>query len=365
MSKVIYRERVIQADEITPSFQFKGMGDKHIGCIVFKVGNEDIDIYGKPQSAVLRLLGSRRKDLMKNAYDVADRTTSGGKIVKERIMCTRIRASQFILDLWKKSTVKAWKILYADGNVARITSHYYEGIPHKIVIDTIRNRLNAENIEWNENIEDRGGSGVFTFESGETKKVGNVLHNAISFVNQNDGVHALKVYGGAMVLICSNGLISHEITGKVRITHRRDMKDAIRKIDAILTKILSGMDILPKQFLRLKKYPITKDQAVKIISQIPVAKYVQMGVARKLFGWDGHSADWDGTMWGVYMASTWIGTHMHQLQDRKKVRDIVAKDVANLQAIETYSEMWDKREAVWDSVDAKRVKEIQSMGATL
>ena len=360
-------ENVIPTNAIEPRFEFKWLvnkfGQKRLTeTIVLKTAEKEIVLVGRPQTAFFRLIGTTRMHIIDKAYAVGKYTTRTGKVSTKRLHTTPNDANTEMRKFWEKTTVTGWKFLWEDEQVTRVTSEIYEGIPHELLQKIIRNRLDAESVEYDEKILNGGQTGVYSFMTGETQKVGNTIKNAVVYQNTNDGEHSFRLFGGGLVLVCSNGMVSMNTKSKMRLVHKLPEAEITRIVETELGRILESIDILPKQFLSLKEYVITKEQASQMISKLPVAKYVQMAVAQKLFG-IGFTEDWDGTMWGLYMASTWVGTHMEHLPDRKKVREMRADVKISLQAVETYSEMWDKRESLKADESSKKLEVMSRSGS--
>ena len=370
------KEEVIETEAITPKFVFAWVdtqyGREYLPAVEMMVNREDeggkITLTGKPLLAFYRLIGLKKTDIMACAYQYMDHTTRYGNVVKKRLHTTAPKADELVQEAWHgaDNSVKAWKFLFVDGQVERLTSHYYEGIPHGLIQKTIRDRLAAEGIDYDEKIRRNGTEGVYTFATGATREVGNTISNAVVYSNQNDGLHSMNIYGGGEVLVCSNGMISMRTKTDMRMPHMHDEKEVVRRIEIELGRILEGIDILPRQFLALKKYTVSEEKAKIMIGELPVPMYIQLEIAKKLFGYEtyAHNKDWDGTMWGLYMASTWVATHMEKIKDRNMVREIRPEATLSLKAIETFSEMWDRREKIEaNEGNAQVVKKIQSLGA--
>jgi len=104
--------------------------------------------------------------------------------------------------------------------------------------------------------------------------------------------------------------------------------------------VLENLDVLPQKVLKLREIQVTKKQAKKHIESIPIPQYMQKAIWKRLFTKSAKTLngdrDWDGTMYGIYMASTYVGSNMEKIRKSKnRVVEIEPQHVEQLQSFET------------------------------
>jgi len=231
------------------------------------------------------------------------------------------RWNKYVQNKYPKCPTKQFQLLHTDGKVERFTSNKYIAVPYDFIQKTIEDRLNAEGITFKKQLNFGGVNGVYTL--GDIEGTG--MAKQISYLNKNDGDRSFKFFGGAVVLTCANGMVTNNATSEIKLRHLKTEKEIARVINKHIGAILENLDVLPQKVLKLREIQVTKKQAKKHIESIPIPQYMQKAIWKRLFTKSKKTLngdrDWDGTMYGIYMASTYVGSNMEKIRTTSKFRD--------------------------------------------
>jgi len=106
---------------------------------------------------------------------------------------------------------------------------------------------------------------------------------------------------------------------------------------------------------------ITKDEAKKKIFSLPIAKYLQEAIWTRLFQASkltrNGQMDWDETVYGLYMASTFVASHNENIKKSKNIDVAINEDhVQKLQSLELFTTDWDAREKELEKTNAPKIE---------
>ena len=315
---------------------------------IFKMVNRNH--YGKMKPFPQIVLSPKNPDNQK--YILEERAFSKFlsflKIRKSKLMAN-VRAStragdgisrwnKYVQNKYPKCTTKNFQILHTDGKVERFTSNKYIAVPYNFIQKTIEDRLDAEDIKYEKEIRFGGVNGVYKLVNTVTE--GDEIAKTISYINKNDGDRAFKFFGGAVVLTCSNGMTTNNATSELKLRHLKTEKEIAKAVNKHIGSILEKLDVLPKKVFALRDIIITKKEAKKRIGAIPIPQYMQKAIWKRLFTKSVKTLngrmDWDGTLYGIYMASTYVGSNMTKIKKSKnRVAEIDVTHVEQLQNFET------------------------------
>ena len=278
----------------------------------------------RPFSKFLTFLGIKKSRFMAN---VNSSVRAGDGIS---------RWSKYVQNKYPKCPTKQFQLLHTDGVVERFTSNKYVAVPYDLIQNTIEDRLNAEGIKFEKKLNFGGVNGVYQLDN----VVGGEIAKSISYLNKNDGDRSFKFFGGAIVLTCANGMISGVSTSELKLRHLKTEKEVVRAINKQIGVILEKLDVLPKKVFALREIQITRKQAKKHVDAIPIPQYMRKAIWRRLFTKSQKTLngkmDWDGTLYGIYMASTYVGSNMEKIRKSKnRVVEIEPQHVEQLQSFET------------------------------
>jgi len=198
--------------------------------------------------------------------------------------------------------------------------------------------LNAEEITFEKEVKFGGVNGIYKLTNTITE--GTEIAKTISYMNKNDGDRSFKFFGGAVVLVCSNGMTTNNATSEIKLRHLKTEKEVVRAINKHIGNILEKLEVLPKKVFALRDIKITRKQAKKHVDALPIPAYMRKAIWKRLFAKSAKSLngqrDWDETMYGVYMASTYVGGNMEKIRKSKnRVVEIEPQHVEQLQSFET------------------------------
>lgn len=248
------------------------------------------------------------------------------------------RWNKYVQNKYPKCPTKTFQLLHTNGKVERFTSNKYIAVPYNFIQKTIEDRLSAEGITFEKELKFGGVNGIYKLTNTVDEVTG--IAKTISYMNKNDGDRSFKFFGGAVVLVCSNGMISNNATSEIKLRHLKTEKEIARAINKHIGNILEKLDVLPQKVFALRNIKITRKQAKKHIDALPIPQYMRKAIWKRLFTksaktLNGHR-DWDETMYGIYMASTYIGSNMEKIRKSKnRVAQIEPQHVEQLQNFET------------------------------
>lgn len=367
-----YEETIIERKAYKPEFHIEQKSTSYgttynVPVMHLKPKNEsdaEYKLSNKPLGRFLAFHSIGRNKFVRMCYRDEDKINRAGKTVVHKVFIGTDKANDWILDHYAKIPTEKFKILLADGNVARITSDKYISIPHNIVQSTIENRLKAEGFKFTKNISSSGQRGQYRLLSEEqvnkAVNVGDKIADTVCYFNRNSGDKSLHIAGGSEVLICSNGMTTVKNGSKIRMLHKLDLKVVKRRIEETLTEILKNVKPLRKIFTSLQKVVITETEAKKFVEVLPYPKYMQQAIWTRLFTKSAQTSnekmDWDGTLWGIYMASTYIASHHEEMAKGRRSVQIDDDMRQRLSTVETFSETWDKREELLEKKNAPKIE---------
>ena len=270
------------------------------------------------------------------------------KIKKSRLMANvnaSLRAgdgisrwNKYVQNKYPKCPTKTFQLLHTNGVVERFTSNRYIAVPYDLIQKTIEDRLTAEGITFEKEVKFGGVNGIYKLTNTITE--GTEIAKTISYMNKNDGDRSFKFFGGAVVLICSNGMTTNNATSEIKLRHLKTEKEVVRAINKHIGNILEKLEVLPQKVFALRDIKITRKQAKKHVDALPIPSYMRKAIWKRLFAKSAKSLngqkDWDETMYGVYMASTYVGSNMEKIRKSKnRVVEIEPQHVEQLQSFET------------------------------
>src|SRR3972149_4780965 len=182
---------------------------------------------------------------------------------------------------YRVAPARKFQILHKDGIVTRFTSNKYMSVDQEFIQQTIENRLTAEGIRFEKEIKFEGVNGIYKLLNAVTD--GSEIAKTVSYINKNDGDKSLRFYGGAVVLVCSNGMISNNSTSEIKLRHMKTNTEIAREINKHIGAILENLDVLPEKVFKLREIEVTKNQAKKRINALPIPQYMQKAIWKRLF----------------------------------------------------------------------------------
>ena len=301
-----------------------GYEKKQVATVELHGKDEVVVLEGKPLSRFLSIIEFGRRKFSK------------------ALVTGKTGAQRMLTKQYKASTMMQFQLQEEKGHVIRVTSERYVGVENSLVEEIIEKRLQQEGIEFEKKSINRYESNYRQFELKNMKFAEAVgMTSTIAYFNLNTGLNALQVVGGAMVQVCSNGLIVGKALKETeRLVHKQDMKEYERKINIRLGQILEVLEVITKDVVELRKIKVTIAQAKSIISHLKIAKYMQEAIENRLFVKSTRTfngkMDFDGTLYGVYMAMTYVGTHTEEMQmSRNRMTTVNIAQTMKMQALET------------------------------
>lgn len=358
------QEFVIEKNHYKPVARWDGELQSHISVHLHPInGGEIIRLYGKPLRRFLYFIGMTKREFAKSMHSTYMHTSRSGHQYPRKEFIGLTKAQHDLNTKYPKATVRKFKLLKQGGSIHRITTDKFISVPHEFIQSVIERRLDAEQIKYDKETTFGESSVSYRF----TDAVSNGIQSGISYVNANTGDKALKFYGGAVNLVCSNGMMSGKATSSIRLVHMHDLKMLERLVEDRVSEQLANLEILPQQFLKLKEYQISKAEAQVLVYGLPMRKYLQDAIWDRLFTksklTDNGRMDWDGTMWGIYMAATYIASHAASIQrSTNRVAAVDVEMVEKLSTVETYHAVWDKREKLMEQDKARQAKKVEVLG---
>jgi len=306
MKQDTLKELVISKDKFDPRYVEEIVhtqyGDRKDKKVLLGSTNNTYVCRGKAISKLCSYLGLKRRQF--------------NKIVKDSGVT---EATNTLTQKWKAEGLDNYKLLLHQDTVLRITSIEYIGVPHSVVQSEIETRLKAEGITFEKVIKHNGSIGFYQLKNQRSVVEGIVP--TIHYYNKNSGDKSIRFNCGGMVLLCSNGMMSDSGGIKIRLIHRMDLKDLRKKINDIIGSLLEKVEQIPVEFERLKKLKLSKEDALKKVEELKIPKYLQQAVRRHV------EENFDGSYWSLFMASTYVGTHLEQVpKGKKKIMKDVSED---------------------------------------
>jgi len=372
MSQTVYQEIVIDVKDFKPAFNYEQVTRTFSGrayhysvpTITLKADNgQTYKLQGKPFA---RFFGFSK-------YNVKDQRFGKRKFLEEYRKNGKESVQILLENIWKKIETEKFKLLLVGGNVGRITSDSYIGIPHSFIQQTIENRLRQEGFGFSKEINPRGTIGKYylDIEGGmsksdaianarQTGKVGQMISGMIKYFNINSGDKALGLFGGGVVLACTNGMISEHSSANVKMPHKLDLNVVKRRIEEALGLVIQQLEPAKKEFINLRSIQVTREQAKKKIESLPIPKYLKEAIWARLFQKSEQTTngqmDFDGTMWGLFMSSTWIASHMDKVRKGNQERELDELKIKQLSSLELFTTDWDAREKELEKTNAPKME---------
>src|SRR3990172_903172 len=233
---------------------------------------------------------------------------------------------------YPKSPTKKFQILHKGGIVTRFTSNKYMSVDQEFIQKTIEDRLTAEGIRFEKTVKFEGVNDIYKLLNAVTK--GSEIAKTVSYINKNNGDKSLRFYCGAVVIICGNGMISNNSTSEIKLRHMKTNTEIAREINKHIGAILESLDVLPEKVFKLREIEVTKKQAKKRINALPIPQYMQKAIWKRLFTKSDKTLngkmDWDGTLYGIYMASTYVGSNMETIKKSKNRKEEINESHAEI-----------------------------------
>lgn len=148
-------------------------------------------------------------------------------------------------------------------------------------------------------------NGFLLFEEDKTKAEvtpGDILGFGIRFYNGKDGSLGFGMEGLAVRFVCTNGLISGDILGKVSARHFKDRRSAMLMFEGVVRKTLQGMDDYLRYGRAAAETHVKTDDALELIIGSGVPRMIAENIVAemsvlvpelmtdKLTGWTLHNA---------------------------------------------------------------------------
>lgn len=204
----------------------------------------------------------------------------------------------------------SFSVVMDKNDVIRVTSTDYIPIPHNIVLSAIEEGLGNSNILFDREISyDKGMYAVWT-----TNLTTNNFKFRIWAYNYNDGQHGLQIGTGALILVCSNGLMRYKGYEKLRIVHRKEIEKVKQKIMEFVDRSISEYMDLDDLIERSKGIEINKEKAKELLRRLNIPKWVRdMLLYNKI--WRNAKV----TLWQLSQLITEIATHEENLTQRYRL----------------------------------------------
>ena len=301
-----------------------GYEKRQVSTVELRGKSETIVLEGKPLSRFLSII------------------EFGKRAFTKQLSASRDETQKLLEKKYKASSMIKFQLQEENKQVIRITSERYVGVDNSLVEDIITKRLEQEGIEYIIKENKKFGNNYKQIELQNMKFAHDTgMTSTITYFNLNTGLNAIHIVGGALVQVCSNGLIAGKVLKDTqRLVHKQDMKEYERKINNRIGQILEVLETITQEVVALRKIKVNVDQAKSIISFLKIPQYIQASIQSRLFTeslktYNG-KMDFDGTLYGVYMAMTYVGTHMQDIQmSKNRITSVNLTQTMKMQALET------------------------------
>lgn len=352
-----YSERLIQTRDFVPEFHYsQRTRTDNIG----RQRHTNVpELWLVSPSETIKLRGTPMRKLVSNYMGYGYRRLCAEANTYEN---SRDTLNDVLADHYEDMTAQTLCLQERNGQVTRLTTDAFEGIDSKQVSDVITRRLGAEGIEFDSRSRYGGYYNEFLMKNAEFGELGGDVTASVGFMNTNTGENSLSLFGGGNVSVCTNGLILGDLTSRIRLVHKVGFSFVEKKIEHGLGEILQQIELVPKQLLALKEITVTKPEAETVINHMDMEKYLKNAVLERLTTPSHQTAngrmDMDNTLYGVYMAMTYVGTHSTSVAKSKNISvDVNVNHVSKLQDINTLRDAWDLREKELENTDAIKVEQ--------
>lgn len=308
---------------------------------------ETYRLTGSPLRRYLHYLGLKKQQVWDATLSIT-KSAASGKMIESRLPYV---ADNMIRKSCRNPKFGSFKLEHVHGDVRRITSNIYSAVSTDIIQETIRNRIKEEG----HTIEQEQTTGpLMTYVLGGQVWPGGI-RPAVHVNHKNDGLTGFKMYTGGHVQICSNGLVAMQELSRMRINHRWSEDKLARKIDQELGLLMAKMADIPRAIAPLQKEKITLAVAKKRIDLMGFLPFVANALKARLTEpsklTQNGKMDWDGTMFGVYMAGSFLGSRNLEFSTVSAgKRRITPNAQIALTSISTYTQDWDAREKEMDRI---------------
>ena len=334
-------ERIIECKDYTPELRLEqyqrtvrgDIVDRNRLVIDLKNDDEIVAITGQPLARLLVYMNNL-------GYRNLARICKGKGLEMAR---------EAVNDAWGSMGVKALKLEETNGAVSRVTTDVYESVATGGISGVVENRLKAEGIDFDKVLKYGGRKTTYLFKNTLGGDLKDEVRCAIVFHNVNSGLNAMKFFGGAEVTVCSNGCIFGAMQASIRLVHVENMKEVERKVEDVISHIVENINVIPKQLMKMRGMKIDKEEAKQLISMIPVPKYLRQAIWDRLFEKSTKTRngkmDWDSTLYGVYMAATYVSTHKSTLSGKRdSTYPITMNNATKISDAMVWTDTWDVRE---------------------
>lgn len=242
-------------------------------------------------------------------------------------------------------------------NILRLTSEDFISLPNNLVYAAVENRMRDEGIEILKK-EVNYNHTEYRFD-GQIE--GSDIDPAMYIFNRNDGMSSIKMFTGGIVGVCSNGMIFGDSIQTQKLKHVRKQKMVARLIDQTITRLLSTFNEGMSQVEALKNMRVTKKEAEHIVLDLlPVYPFVREEVWNRLNSKSKQTqngkTDWDGTMHGIFMASTYVSAHSKDIRNKHGRVGLSDIEYRTLSDVQTFHADWDAREKELERLEAQRIQ---------
>lgn len=329
---------LIEKDKVTPVFTWKRLSasayghERDVPCIELRTEGKTYELYDRAYARFLGLLKTGRRAMDRQLYKYDG---------KKKIYLGTGAYQQDLTNLYRLSSLKYLQLLTDGNKVIRITTQQFIGVDTDMVESICEKRLEAEGIKFEKFVRYNGNYVTYKFTNASYNHPKGI-DSTMGFYNHNSGENAMQFFGGGMVQVCSNGMMAPK--RNVRLVHKIDHKELRVRVERILTDILDEIKILPRYYESLRNKRLTIDEARKVVYGLQYPKYLKDAVWARLFQDSTSTAngymDWDGTMWGIYMAATYIASHKSSIAKSTNLeREVDMGLVSKLSNIHTFTKL--------------------------
>jgi len=209
-------------------------------------------------------------------------------------------------------------ISHNDRFAIRIVSTDFVAVPHRDVRRACTQAMIDKDFQYIENL--NYDNGMFaTWRTHKVENVGDISPQLWAY-NRNDGKHSLKIGAGFVVLICDNGVMDMNSSGRVHITHKGELDTIRDRIYEIANKMIDRFDIYQSRIDKAKLIHVTEDQARTMFEKQRLPDHVTYSLLQQ----------WrieDDTRWGLSQAFSFVGSHYEDLTQnyQMKIMGMAAK----------------------------------------
>jgi len=261
--------------------RYRGCRGKLVEYIILKIGEEYYELSRERFTQLFGYLNVNVTEL-RQICDYRER---------DRALMKAIRACDTVL-----------RFSAVGDHIVRVTSKDFTAIPHSKLLQIVERVLKLDYEDREVDFE-RGMFAKWTLRSppAECARLGDIVSWQLWVYNRNDGRHGLRVGGGFTVLRCKNGAMGWKNAAKVRIVHRGDYEELLRKIEEAVDGIVNGT--LPELAFLIEQSQqaiADKELVERLVRLYPY--WIQRKLRSQL-----RTAH---TVWDVSNAFSYIATHL-------------------------------------------------------